>query len=75
MAVKKITVRYLCDLTSLSIDQLSHKLGFHTNYGYRLSKTERDLLTTSKAKEILELLEVHGDTPYTTKTILKKKGE
>lgn len=75
MAVKEVTVRYLCELTGMSVDALSHKIGFHTTHAYRLLREGTDLLTSTKARQVLAVLEEFDDNPYTVKTILRKKAE
>lgn len=77
MALKKITVNYLREITGLSVDTLAHKIGFHTTTLYRFMREEQDLLATKQARSILLLLEEYQDGPYQSnkpKTILKKQS-
>jgi hypothetical protein len=64
MAVKRLTVKYLCALTGLSVDALAHKIGFHTNHAYRLFSKDKDVLDTSRARSALAILEEFKDTPF-----------
>lgn len=72
MAVKKITIRYLCEITGLSVDSLSHKLGYHTTHAYRLLAKNNDLLESTKAREVLSILEEYQISPFEGKQKMAK---
>jgi len=57
MELKKITVQDLKRITGLSVNEIAHRIGCHTNYLYKLSAQDKNLFETTKVVQVAKLLE------------------